>query len=66
MSFMTGIKANKAYRLQKSGATEEAKRLYDECFAEGLNDARFEGSCAVSFSCASRGPVRIEIAKVYD
>ena len=47
MSFMTGIKANKAYRLQKSGATEEAKRLYDECFAEGLNDARYVLSYAL-------------------
>jgi len=41
MSFMTGIKANKAYRLQKNGQKEEAIRLYEECFAEGLNDARY-------------------------
>lgn len=41
MSFMTGIKANKAYRLQKNGQKEEAVRLYEECFNEGLNDARY-------------------------
>jgi len=41
MGLMTGFKANKAYRLQKNGNTEEAKRLYEECFAEGLNDARY-------------------------
>ena len=35
MSFMTGIKANKAYRLQQKGEKKEAKRLYDECFARG-------------------------------
>ena len=41
MGLMTGFKANKAYRLQKNGNSEEAKRLYEECFAEGLNDARY-------------------------
>lgn len=41
MSFMTGIKAGKAYRLQKNGNKEEAIRLYEECFAEGLNDPRY-------------------------
>ncbi len=40
MSFLTGIKAGKAYRLQKNGSKEEAIRLYEECFAEGLNDLR--------------------------
>lgn len=38
---MTGIKAGKAYRLQKNGSKEEAIRLYEECFAEGLNDPRY-------------------------
>lgn len=41
MGLMTGFKANKAYRLQKNGDTDEAVRLYEECFAEGLNDARY-------------------------
>ena len=41
MGFMTGIKANKAYRMQKSGSEAEAIRLYEECFAEGLNDPRY-------------------------
>ena len=41
MGLMTGLKANKAYRLQKSGNADEAVRLYEECFAEGLNDARY-------------------------
>ena len=41
MGLMTGIKANKAYRMQKSGDTAGAIKLYEECFAEGLNDARY-------------------------
>ncbi len=41
MGLMTGIKANKAYRLQKNGQSEEAIRLYEEAFAEGLNDPRY-------------------------
>ncbi len=41
MGFLTGIKANKAYRLQKNGQTDEAIRIYEEAFAEGLNDPRF-------------------------
>ena len=41
MGFMTAIKANKALRLQKSGNKEEAQKLYEEAFAEGLNDPRF-------------------------
>ena len=41
MGLMTGFKANKAYRLQKNGDSDEAIRLYEECFAEGMNDARF-------------------------
>jgi len=41
MGFMTGFKANKAYRLQKNGQTEEAIRIYEECFAEGMDDPRY-------------------------
>ena len=41
MGFLTPIKANKAYRLQQKGEKEEAKKLYEEVFAEGLNDPRF-------------------------
>lgn len=47
MGFMTGLKANKAYRLQKSGQTEEAIRIYEEVFAEGLNDPRYVLSYAL-------------------
>lgn len=41
MGFMTSIKANKAYRLQQKGQTEEARKLYEEAFAEGLNEPRY-------------------------
>ena len=41
MGFMTAIKANKALRLQKEGKKEEAEKLYEEVFAEGLNDPRY-------------------------
>ena len=41
MGFMTPIKANRAYRLQQKGQKEEALKLYEEAFAEGLNDPRF-------------------------
>ena len=41
MGFMTPIKANKAYRLQQKGQKEEARKLYEEAFAEGLNDPRY-------------------------
>jgi len=41
MGFMTGFKANKAYRLQKSGQANEAIALYEECFAEGMDDPRY-------------------------
>ena len=47
MGFMTGLKANKAYRLQKSGQTEEAIKMYEEVFAEGLNDPRYVLSYAL-------------------
>ena len=38
MGFLTQIKANKAYRLQQKGQNEEARKLYEEAFAEGMND----------------------------
>ncbi len=41
MGLMTGFKANKAYRLQRKGETGEAVRLYEEAFAEGLNEPRY-------------------------
>ena len=41
MGFMSAIKANKALRLQRNGSYQEAARLYEEAFAEGLNDPRF-------------------------
>ena len=41
MGFMTAIKANKAYRLQQKGQREEARKLYEEAFSEGLNDPRY-------------------------
>ena len=41
MGFMTGLKANKAYRLQRNGQTEEAIKIYEEAFAEGMNDPRY-------------------------
>ncbi len=41
MGFMSAMKANKAHRLQQAGRREEAEKLYEEAFAEGLNDPRF-------------------------
>ena len=41
MGLMTPIKANKAYRLQQKGRKAEALKLYEEAFAEGLNDPRY-------------------------
>ncbi len=41
MGIFTMFKANKAYRAQKNDQKDEAMRLYEECFAEGLNDARY-------------------------
>ena len=41
MGFMTAVKANKAVRLQKNGNIQEAQKLYEETFAEGLNDPRY-------------------------
>ena len=38
MGFLTGFKANKAYRAQQKGQREEALKLYEEAYAEGLND----------------------------
>ncbi len=47
MGFGTMFKANKAYRAQKNGNEQEAIRLYEECFSEGLNDARYVLAYAV-------------------
>ena len=41
MGFLTPLKANKAYRLQQKGQKEEARKLYEEAFGEGLNDPRY-------------------------
>jgi len=41
MGLLTPIKANKAYRLQQKGQKEEARKLYEEAFSEGLNEPRF-------------------------
>ena len=41
MGIFTTVKANKAYRLQQKGEKDEAIRLYEEAFQEGVNDARF-------------------------
>ena len=41
MGFMASLKANKAYRLQQKGQKEEAVKLYEEAFAEGLDDPRY-------------------------
>ncbi len=41
MGFLTSIKANKAYRLQQKGLQEEAQKLYEEAFEEGLDDPRY-------------------------
>ena len=47
MGLMTQIKANKAHRLQQKGQQEEALRLYEEVFAEGLDDPRYVLAYAV-------------------
>jgi len=41
MGLGTALKANKALRLQRNGNMKEAEKLYEEAFAEGLNDSRF-------------------------
>lgn len=40
MGFLTGIKGQRAYMLQSKGKLEEARKLYEEAYAEGLNDPR--------------------------
>ena len=47
MRLTTMLKANKAYKAQKNGNSEEAIRLYEESFAEGMNDIRYVLSYAV-------------------
>ena len=41
MGIFDGLKANKAYKLQQKGQTEEAIRLYEELFEQGMNDPRY-------------------------
>ncbi len=41
MGMMTAFKANKAYRLQQKGQADEALRLYEEVYAEGMNEPRY-------------------------
>jgi len=47
MGLMTAIKAGRAYRLQQKGQNEEALKLYEEAFAEGMNDPRYNLSYAL-------------------
>ena len=41
MGIFSAVKANKAYRLQQKGENQEAIRLYEEAFQEGVNDNRY-------------------------
>ena len=41
MGFLSAMKANKAHRMQQNGQREEAAKLYEEAFAEGLKEPRF-------------------------
>ena len=41
MGLFSSVKANKAYRLQQKGEKDEAIRLYEEAFSEGVNDSRY-------------------------
>ena len=41
MGVFSGFKATKAMKMQKAGNKEEAIRLYEESFAEGMNQPRF-------------------------
>ena len=41
MGFLSSMKANKAHRLQQTGNLKEAEKLYEEAFAEGLNEPRY-------------------------
>ena len=47
MGLGTVFKANKALKAQKNGNKQEAMRLYEECFNEGLADMRYVLSYAV-------------------
>ena len=47
MRLGTVFKVNKAMKAQKNGDTQEALRLFDECFRDGVNDARNVLSYAV-------------------
>jgi len=41
MGFISALKANKAYRLQRNGDVKGAEKLYEQAFEEGLNEPRF-------------------------
>ena len=41
MGIMAYMKGSKAMKLQKNGQKREAARLYEEAFAQGLNDPRY-------------------------
>ncbi len=41
MGFLTKFKAARAYRLQQKGQRKEALQLYEEAYAEGLEDPRY-------------------------
>ena len=41
MGFLSAMKANKAHRMQQNVQREEAAKLYEEAFAEGLKEPRF-------------------------
>ena len=41
MGIMTMFKASRAMKMQRNGDADGARKLYEEAFAEGLQDARF-------------------------
>ena len=41
MALLTTLKAARAYRMQQKGQREEALKLYEEAYAEGLEDPRY-------------------------
>ncbi len=47
MGFLTKFKAARAYRLQQKGQRDEAEKLYEEAFAEGLDDPRYNQAYAL-------------------
>jgi len=47
MGFLAKLNANKAYRLHVKGDLEDAKAIYEEAYAQGLNDAKLLSAYAV-------------------